>query len=69
MEKFSNDRHNHNKCEGEFGLYYEQKMKQKIMEEFEEEEEDKKRFEVKVNLTAIKCDLYNLFHCFCHRYL
>lgn len=47
MEKFSNDRHNHNKCEGEFGLYYEQKMKQKIMEEFEEEEEDKKRFEVK----------------------
>lgn len=50
MEKFSSDRHNHNKCEGEFGLYYEQKMKQKIMEEFEEEEEDKKRFEVKVNL-------------------
>ncbi|XP_042879067.1 dnaJ homolog subfamily C member 28-like [Penaeus japonicus] len=47
MEKFSSDRHNHNNCEGEFGLYYEQKMKQKIMEEFEEEKEDQKRFDVK----------------------
>lgn len=54
MEKFSSDRHNHNNCEGEFGLYYEQKMKQKIMEEFEEEKEDQKRFDVKVSHYAIR---------------
>lgn len=46
MEKFSSERHNANKCEGEFGLYYEQKMKNKIVEEYEQEKEEHKEFDI-----------------------
>ncbi|KAK7080439.1 subfamily C member [Halocaridina rubra] len=46
MEKFSSERHNSNKCEGEFGLYYEQKMKDKIIEEYEQEKEEQTEFDI-----------------------
>lgn len=52
LEKFSSERWNVNKCEGEYGLYYEQKRKWREMETEEEdddnEEEKEKDFGIKV---------------------
>ncbi|KAK3887186.1 hypothetical protein Pcinc_008668 [Petrolisthes cinctipes] len=45
LEKFSSERWNVNKCEGEFGLYYEQKRKWREMEREEEEEEEEEEKE------------------------
>ncbi|XP_068228505.1 dnaJ homolog subfamily C member 28 isoform X2 [Palaemon carinicauda] len=46
MEKFSSERHNANKCEGEFGLYYEQKTKDKKIKEYEEEKQEVMEFDI-----------------------
>ena len=52
MEKFSSERHNVNRCEGEFGLYYEQKMKDKIVEEYEKEKQEQTEFDIEVKTVA-----------------
>nr|XP_045596694.1 dnaJ homolog subfamily C member 28-like [Procambarus clarkii]XP_045596695.1 dnaJ homolog subfamily C member 28-like [Procambarus clarkii]XP_045596696.1 dnaJ homolog subfamily C member 28-like [Procambarus clarkii]XP_045596697.1 dnaJ homolog subfamily C member 28-like [Procambarus clarkii]XP_045596698.1 dnaJ homolog subfamily C member 28-like [Procambarus clarkii]XP_045596699.1 dnaJ homolog subfamily C member 28-like [Procambarus clarkii]XP_045596700.1 dnaJ homolog subfamily C member 28-lik len=45
QEKFSDDRRNHNNCEGEYGLYYEQKRKTPETED--DEEDHDKIFDIK----------------------
>ncbi|KAK8741577.1 hypothetical protein OTU49_002280 [Cherax quadricarinatus] len=45
LDKFTNDRRNHNNCEGEFGLYYDQKRRMQTPEP--EEEEDDKTYDIK----------------------
>lgn len=41
LHKFSSDRWNDNNCEGEFGLYYDQKRKDQAREEEEEDEDNR----------------------------
>lgn len=57
LEKFSDDRWNHNKCEGEYGLYYEQKRK-KHPPEPEEEESKEMEFDIEVRGTAVYSSYY-----------
>lgn len=54
LEKFSSDRWNHNNCEGEFGLYYDQKRKEQAREE-EEEEDENNKYNIKVRIRATHC--------------